>query len=288
VSSADVTEADGLFDIEVSDLRPAARARRDRAAPGWRLSTRRRGWRFAASLLVMVLLALDLAPGTRFDLPGALLIMPASAQRGAQPSLSAGQVASHMRVDASQFAPANLNSAWPSLWQRPLHLPSVAAGQRCPATPGQNFTEGYGPGLGRGPVFLLVTGPNDGTLRADVLGSLVGESKGWSGQQVRWVVHPLYQGPVLVRGSRIDGAGALEFNGGLDQPVDPAQMVAVPPLTHLRLVGDSSYGAPWITWVTYIRVREAGCYAVQLDGLSFSETIVFRAVLTKSIAAGSR
>ncbi|HEY7983011.1 MAG TPA: hypothetical protein VID73_02510 [Ktedonobacterales bacterium] len=281
-------EADGIFAIEVSDLRRARAPRRDGAAPGARLSSRRRGARFLASLLVMLLLALDLAPGTGWSLPGALLLTPASAQGVRGAAWGAPPVTPRVAVDASQFAPADVNSAWPSLWQRPLRLPSVAAGQPCPAAPGQGFTAGYGPGLGQGPVFLLVTGPNDGTLRADRLGSLVGASKGWSGQQVRWVVHPLYQGPVLVRGSRIDSAGALEFNGGLDQPMDPAQMVAVPPLTHLRLVGDSSYGAPWVAWITYLRVREAGCYAVQVDGLSFSETIVFRAVLGKSVDPGTR
>ncbi|HEV2236082.1 MAG TPA: hypothetical protein VGR57_05405 [Ktedonobacterales bacterium] len=288
MSTATAIEADGIFEIEVSDLRPARQARRAAAAPRARLSTRRRGARFVASLLVMLLLALDLAPGIGWSLPGALFLAPASAQGAAGKSWSAQVVTGRVGVDASQFAPADVSSAWPSLWQRSLRLPSVAAGHPCPATPGQNFTAGYGPGLGQGPVYLLVTGPNDGTLRADRLGSLVGESKGWSGQQVRWVVHPLYQGPVLVRGSRIDGSGALEFNGGLDQEVDPAQMVGTPPLTHLRLVGDSSYGAPWVAWTTYIRVREAGCYAVQVDGLTFSETIVFRAVLGKSLDPGMR
>jgi hypothetical protein len=276
-------EVDDLFEIEVSDLRPVARARRDGAAPGTRLSTRRRGWRFAASLLVMLLLALDLVPGPRISLPGALLVTPAGARGAAQPAWVARQAA-----QAAQLAPADFNSVWPSLWQRPLQLPGVAVGQLCPATPGRSFTEGYGPGLGSGPAFLLLPGPNDATLRAEALRGLGGSSKGWSGQQVRWVIHPLYQGPVLVRGARIDSAGGIQFNGGLDQPVDPSQLTTAPPLTHLRLVGDSSYGAPWIAWVTYLRVRESGCYALQVDGLSFSETIVFRAAIAKSMGTGSR
>jgi hypothetical protein len=31
-------------------------------------------------------------------------------------------------------------------------------------------------------------------------------------------------------------------------------------------------------WVTYTRIRSAGCYAYQVDGTGFSEIVVFRAV----------
>lgn len=281
-------EADDLFEIEVSDLRPVVRAHRPGTAPATRLPTRLRGWRFAVSLLVMLLLALDLAPGARTSLTGALLVRSVSAQTAAQRSRAARQAAQQAEQEAAQLAPADLNSVWPSLWQRPVRLPSVAIGQPCPATPGRSFTEGYGPGLGSGPVFLLLSGPSDGTLLAQALRGIGGRTIGWSSQQVRWVVHPLYHGPVLVRGARIDSAGALQFNGGLDQPMDPSQLIVAPGLTHLRLVGDSSYGAPWIAWNTYLRVREAGCYAVQVDGLSFSEMIVFRVTLAKSTSGGNR
>jgi hypothetical protein len=287
VSLADAAELDGIFEIEISDLRPAARPRQHVTPAGARLSTRLRGRRFVASLLVMLLVLLDLAPGTLASAPGALAVTLASAQSVA-PSSQPGRVQARPTVDAAQFAPANVDSVWPALWQRPLQLPTLAAGQPCPNTPGRAFTEGYGPGLGTGPVYLLLPGPNDATLHAEALRGQGASGAGWSSQQVRWVVHPLYQGPVLVRGARIDSAGALRFNGGLDQTVDAALLAATPALTHLRLVGDSSYGAPWIAWVTYLRVRDAGCYAVQVDGLTFSETIVFRVTLAKTTSPGER
>jgi hypothetical protein len=290
VSIADAAETNGLFDIQVSDLRPAARVRQIAAPrPGQRLSTHLRGRRFLASLLAMLLVALDLAPGAPIGPAAALLSAPAKTWRAGQRlPLTRPPAAPDAAQPADEYAPANLNSVWPSLWQRPLHLPTVAIGQPCPATPGRTFTEGRGPGLGDGPVYLLLPGPNDATLHAEPLRGLVGSSRGWSGLQVLWVIHPLYQGPVLVRGGRIDSAGALDFNGGLDQSLEPNQLAAEPPLTHLRLVGDSSYGAPWVEWMTYLRVREAGCYAVQADGLSFSETIVFRATVAKSLSPGER
>jgi hypothetical protein len=287
VSLADAAELDGILEIEISDLRPAPQVRQHVTPPGARLSTRLRGRRFVASLLAMLLLLLDLAPGTLPSAPGALAVTLASAQSMAQRS-QPGRQQARPTVDAAQFAPANVDSAWPALWQRPLHLPTVAAGQPCPNTPGRTFSEGYGPGLGAGPVYLLLPGPNDATLRAEALRGQGASGAGWSSQQVRWIVHPLYQGPVLVRGARIDSPGAMRFNGGLDQSVDASLLAATPALTHLRLVGDSSYGAPWIAWVTYLRVRDAGCYAVQVDGLTFSETIVFRATLAKSYGTGTR
>jgi hypothetical protein len=290
VSIADAAESDGLFDIQVSDLRPAARVRQPAAArPPARLSARLRGRRFLASLLAMLLVTLDLAPGASNGAPAAMRSAPASAWSTSQRLPLARQAAQDAAQPADEYAPANLNAVWPSLWQRPLHLPTLAVGQACPAAPGRTFTEGRGPGLGAGPVYLLLPGLNDATLHAQALPGLFGSSRGWSGQQVLWVVHPLYQGPVLVRGGRIDGTGALDFNGGLDQPMETTQLTKEPPLTHLRLVGDSSYGAPWVEWLTYMRVREAGCYAVQVDGLSFSEMIIFRATLSaKSTISGSR
>src|SRR5262249_20809704 len=159
--------------------------------------------------LAMLLMALDLAPGGQSGSPAALIVTSDSAQRASIWSSTVHQA----DQQAAQLAPTDVNNVWQSLTERPLRLPSVASGQPCPAVPGRTFTEGYGPGLGSGPVFLLLPGLNDATLRAEPLRGLGGFSAGSSGQQVRWIIHPLYHGPVLVRGARIDGDGVLRFNG---------------------------------------------------------------------------
>lgn len=50
----------------------------------------------------------------------------------------------------------------------------------------------------------------------------------WSGNKVLWIVAPAYRGPVLIRGGRLDGPGALRFNLGLDPPsrlwMDPVRI----------------------------------------------------------------
>jgi hypothetical protein len=84
---------------------------------------------------------------------------------------------------------------------------------------------------------------------------------------------------VLVRGHQLDGPNELRFNGGLHDPNTIDGPALAPVLTDLRLLpvanGD---GEPWGTALAYTRVRAPGCYAYQIDGLSFSDVVVFQAL----------
>lgn len=91
----------------------------------------------------------------------------------------------------------------------------------------------------------------------------------WETAEVTWNVPGSYTGPLLIRGAMI-GGGALGFGTGA-VPYDELQL------------NDAGQGAPRIAgggraWITYTRVRSGGCYAYQVDGSSFSEVVVFRAV----------
>jgi hypothetical protein len=262
----DVEDSGELFQIEITDLRPRSAAHaylHSAMSPlaAGNFSPRMRGVRLIASMLVVVLALLDLLPSIQH-------VASVAAPSGATPPVAADEA----------VAGADLTKIWPALEQRDLHLPGVVPGQDCPATPGARFTAGYDPGLGQGPAYVVGPGSADGSLiiaSSSTLGAAPGT---WSGQKVMWVIQPLYQGPVLVRGRRIDGPGQVRFNGGLDEDLDVDSLPSAPLLPELRLVGDSSYGAPWLAWVAYTRMRGLGCYAYQVDGLSFSETIVFRVV----------
>jgi hypothetical protein len=70
-----------------------------------------------------------------------------------------------------------------------------------------------------------------------------------------------YRGPVLIRGRQVGGPGAVGFGEG-HVPYDELQLQT------------GSGGPPW---QSFTRVRSPGCYFYQVDGTSFSETIVFRA-----------
>jgi hypothetical protein len=85
--------------------------------------------------------------------------------------------------------------------------------------------------------------------------SFIGSS--WRGARVTWTASG-YSGPVLVRGRQIGGAGAVGFGEG-HVPYDELQLQGSGP------------------WQSFTRVQSPGCYFYQVDGTSFSTTIVFRA-----------
>jgi hypothetical protein len=88
---------------------------------------------------------------------------------------------------------------------------------------------------------------------------------------VLWVAAPDYDGPILIRGGRVNGQGGVGFNmNGGGPPLAELQM---PPGSEPTRINRGGYRA----WPSYTRVRRPGCYAYQVDGTSFSYAIVFRA-----------
>jgi hypothetical protein len=150
-----------------------------------------------------------------------------------------------------EFCAGTCTGSVPASLRRPLKLPDDDGGP-CPAT----FTE-------NGPVQPL-------ELPAQVgFGSVPGSP--WLKSQITWTAAGTYTGPILIRGGQIGGdAGPLGFGQGAT-PYDELQLL------------DPGVGAPKVlhggrAWISLTRVRTAGCYAYQIDGTSFSEVIVFRAV----------
>jgi hypothetical protein len=90
---------------------------------------------------------------------------------------------------------------------------------------------------------------------------------GWYWHKTLWVVAARYGGPVLVRGRRIDRRGRVRFAGG-DGVFSWLRFPGA------RFLARERRYAPASTLL-----RGPGCYALQIDGLSFSRVVVFRAVL---------
>lgn len=85
-----------------------------------------------------------------------------------------------------------------------------------------------------------------------------------------WVSARSYIGPVLIRGRQLGGPGVVGFGEGRT-PYDELQLLA------------SGTGAPSVAgqgraWLSFTRVRGAGCFAYQVDGTSFSSVVVFKAL----------
>jgi hypothetical protein len=150
---------------------------------------------------------------------------------------------------------------WAALRARPVRLPTVAPGSTCPVVPGRTVSPDFGPALGDGPLYPVGFG-TEGAARLE--GAVV--EGGWYFIKVLWVADPVYKGPALVRGGRIDAAGEVRF----EQGANPARELALDPGAGL------SGGTTWPNWPTYTRVRGPGCYAYQIDGTTFTRTVVFR------------
>jgi hypothetical protein len=153
---------------------------------------------------------------------------------------------------------------WEAL-ERPLHLPALGPGGRCPASAlapqitGQKY--GVGGALGPGPVYPILGRSGLVAYFRPVTGS-------WAGEKVLWFVLPDYTGPVLIRGRRLGGTQLLRFDNG----IKPATEIRIAPGETVTWTGQApgSRGRP-----SAVRVRVPGCYGVQIDGTSFSTVVVF-------------
>ena len=139
---------------------------------------------------------------------------------------------------------------------RPLALPTFSA--PCQRSTGHQVLPDVGLGLGDGPVWPVGFG-------ADGQQSLGQSLNGWYAVKVLWAADPSYTGPVLVRGRRIDGDGLIRFSrdGTLSGPEELA-------------LDASRSGNVERTWPSYTLVQSPGCYAYQIDGTTFSHTVVFQ------------
>jgi hypothetical protein len=176
---------------------------------------------------------------------------------------------------AAAPTPAAGADPWTKL-HRVLHLPSVAPGSTCPVSRVDTRVDWKrarifgGTGIGQGPVYAGL-GASKGHVRATPDEQFGGP---WAGQKVFWYVAPAYRGPVLIRGARVDGPETLGFNG----TATPEPELRIEPGETVSWDGKPrrSRGVP-----SGVRARTSGCYAVQIDGTSFSRVVVFSVVVAQ-------
>jgi hypothetical protein len=148
--------------------------------------------------------------------------------------------------------------------QRPLHLPRLKPGESCPVSRSHTIAPHYLV-TGNGPAFLI-TNSRTATIS---LSQSQRDSRGWLGQKTPWAIARSYDGPLLVRGARIDRKQSVRFAlaygqhlkqlrwpAGVDQGNNPR---------FRALSADTLFRSP-------------GCYAYQADGTSFSSVVVVRVV----------
>jgi hypothetical protein len=150
-----------------------------------------------------------------------------------------------------------------ALRQRPLRVPTLPPGAPCPTAHGQKITSTLGLLSGEGPVYAL-------GLRADgALDYVPPQNFGggaYGGDKVFFAVQPDYRNWVLVRGRQVDGEHDVRFGNGAD------------PRTEDLFLAEGGTPDGWSIGGDYTRVQVPGCYAYQMDGVGFTEIIVFQAV----------
>ena len=161
-----------------------------------------------------------------------------------------------------------LIATWRRL-RRPLHLPNIDSGSACPTSSVDQRIDfeffGVGPGIGDGPVYPAPFDPNY-RQPLDVLTV----PAGWHGGKEALLILPAYRGPVLIRGRQLDGAGAVTFASN--------EIRGAPRLpntsTELRI-------PVWRAAVvrTFFFLEPPGCFAYQIDGTTFTKTVVFQVTL---------
>jgi hypothetical protein len=148
------------------------------------------------------------------------------------------------------------------LRHRPLHLPQFALGAPCPRAVGRQVVPTYGIAIGDGPAYAVGLGTEDILMYAGPHNFGGGE---YGGDKVLWIVSPAYRDLVLIRGQQVDGSLDVRFDTGVDPPKE------------LSFTADGGDPGGWTGVPSYTRVKAPGCYAYQVDGLTFSEIIIFQA-----------
>ena len=201
-------------------------------------------------------------------------VAPSTAALGTAPAAGTSAPIGYRDACASEGAVCVSNDvvgSVPGALVRALHFPLLRAGQSCPATPGSQVdTADFGGiALGTGPVRpIIASGPVSDARRG--IAHLIDPTSvpPWLGVKTLWFSVPTYQGPFIVRATRLDGPGVIAMGEG-----PTVGTLVVPPGPTLN-GGQGWRTAPGGTWV-----MEPGCYAWQVDGLTFSYIIVVRAVL---------
>ena len=165
---------------------------------------------------------------------------------------------------ASPAAPAG--AVWGELRARPLAVTRIAPGAACPST-ASGVPDGADP-------RVVSIAPL--SVASTVAFSTILDGTGRPGTKLIWPAGDPAE-PALVRGERLDGPGRVIFLAkGESGP-------------ELRLDGttDSGRGPAAGNVASEVYVPATGCYTLQLDTPSRSETFVFRAVIAPPLTQGS-
>jgi hypothetical protein len=158
-------------------------------------------------------------------------------------------------------------ATWAQLESRPLRLSLLAPGSACPVSSSATLSgSATGAAYGDGPVFPVTGGAAIGLGPAG--------ADGLRGGKILWISRPVYAGPALIRGARLDGSGDVGFSGGA------STSLRFDLETHTR-AGDATEGSVqgWRYLPSLVYLADAGCYGFQIDMPDRTVMVTLRATV---------
>jgi len=177
-----------------------------------------------------------------------------------------------------------------SALRRPLRLSPLAKGEGCPVTRRRQIRTDPSPYPvrllpGPGPVYPQLVGDYDPQGAYRYRSDSGPKVAGWWVMKTLWWIDPLENDEVIIRALRLDGTTPILLGNGVPTGVD---VVAITPaggtgnysgenlLLTARDISNIING--WRNYPGSTAIRTGGCYGFQVDGKTFSYTIVFKAV----------
>lgn len=177
-------------------------------------------------------------------------------------------------ADDPEHVPATPTSSigshqWDELRAVPPTLDELLGSGECPVSEYQRPVPDFIEGLGHHHVFVNVDG-TDRNARVTLPHEDIFDAGDPVEMKLQWYSSPEYRGPLLLRflGPVVDSSTAVDISAGT--------------VREFRLSEQSAQPTPgldgWRNWLVIYNLRGFGCYGVQVDGLGFSEVIVFEVV----------
>ena len=207
---------------------------------------------------------------------GLLVVAAACRDGGAplvRPLVPPGQPAMQGQagIPAARAVPIERADAWDDVWQtverRPLRMTDVKTTNECPTSPIEPLYADS-KGIGDSPVYPLAS-LRDPRL---ILYNPAPDPDGRHSAKVLWIGDPVYRGPALIRGKQVDGADLVRFRVAASGPAGEELRFAM-----WTGVSSPDFPPEWRQRPSLISFAAPGCYAFQIDGVSFSRVVVVRA-----------